>query len=130
MRTVQLPKLGIKEIDEQHAHLVECLDRLELWVGKGQGFAAALDALNSLNDYVEVHFTFEEAFMRQHGYPKLDEHIAEHRQIKAELTRLSRQVLEGGEIDQELLGLIREWIITHIGIEDVEYATAFAIPQA
>jgi hemerythrin len=127
--SVQLPKIGIQEIDNQHAQLVACLDRLELWVEKGQGFAAALDALNSLNTYVEEHFTFEEAFLLQHCYPKLEEHIEEHRQIKAELTRLTQRVLDGGDIDQELLGLIREWIISHIGVEDVEYATAFAKPK-
>jgi hemerythrin len=126
----QLPKIGIQEIDDQHAQLVLCLDRLELWVGKGQGFAATLDALSSLNDYVEKHFTFEEALLRQRGYQKLDEHIEEHRQISAELARLTKQVLDGGDIDQELLDLIRKWIITHIGVEDVAYAIVFAGQQA
>ena len=126
--TFQLPKIGIQEIDEQHAQLVACLDRLELWVGKGQGFAAALDALTSLNDYVEKHFAFEEELLRRHGYQKLDEHIERHRQISTELARLTRQVLDGGDIDDDLLDLIRKWIITHIGVEDVEYATAFAKP--
>jgi len=128
--SVELPVLGIKEIDEQHAQLVACMDRLELWVGKGQGFAAALDALNTLNDYVEKHFSFEEDFLRQQGYPKLEEHIGEHRQIKADLGRLTQRVVEGADIDQELLGLIREWIIGHIGVEDVEFAKAFARKNA
>ena len=126
---VLLPHIGIQEIDEQHAQLVACLDRLEFWVEKGQGFAAALDALNSLNTYVEEHFTFEEAFLRQHRYPKLEEHIEEHQKIMTDLSHLTQRVLDGGDIDQELLGLIREWIITHIGVEDVEYATAFAKPK-
>lgn len=126
---VPLPNIGIQEIDEQHAQLVACLDRLELWVEKGLGFAAALDALNSLNTYVEEHFTFEEAFLRQHRYPKLEEHVEEHQKIKAELSRLTQRVLNGGDIDQELLGLIRKWIVTHIGVEDVEYAMVFAKPK-
>jgi len=124
--SVRLPRLGIREIDEQHAQLVACMDRLELWVGKGQGFAAALDALNTLNDYVELHFSFEEGFLRRNGYPRLDEHIREHRRIKTDLARLTQRVVEGADIDQELLGLIREWIISHIGVEDVEFAKAFA----
>jgi hemerythrin len=37
-------------------------------------------------------------------------------------------VLDGGDIGADLLDLIRKWIITHIGVEDVEYATAFAGP--
>jgi len=68
--------------------------------------------------------------LRQQGYPKLEEHIGEHRQIKADLGRLTQRVVEGADIDQELLGLIREWIIGHIGVEDVEFAKAFARKNA
>ena len=94
--TIHLPKLGIKEIDEQHAELLACLDRLLLWVGKGRGFAAALDALHSLNDYVEKHFSYEEALLRENQYPKLEEHIEEHRKIAAEISRLTEKILQIG----------------------------------
>lgn len=117
-----LPVIGIREIDDQHAQLVACLDRLALWVGKGQGFAAALDALQALNDYVETHFSYEERFLADHGYPKLDAHIAEHQRIRGELAKLNIAVLDGGDISEELLTLVREWIVSHIGVEDREYA--------
>lgn len=120
--TQTLPVLGIREIDDQHAQLVACLDRLALWVGKGQGFAAALDALQALNDYVDKHFSYEERFLAANGYPKLDEHIAEHGRIRDELAKLNQEVLDGGDISEELLALVRQWIVSHIGVEDREYA--------
>jgi hemerythrin len=119
------PLSGIQEIDEQHQQLVECLDHLELWVGKGHGFSATLDALGTLNKYVEEHFRCEEDLLRRRNYPKLDEHIAEHQIISAELARLYQHVLDGGDVTEELLGLVRDWVMTHIGVEDMEFAVFF-----
>jgi hemerythrin len=120
-----LPRSGIQQIDDQHQQLVECLDRLELWVGKGNGFAAALDALGKLNQYAEAHFRDEEDLLRQRAYPKLEEHIAEHDLISAELAKLYQHVLDGGDVTDELLRLVRDWVITHIGVEDMEFAEFF-----
>jgi hemerythrin-like metal-binding protein len=117
--------MGIKDIDEQHAQLLACLDRLELWVGKGHGFPAALDALTTLGEYVAKHFQYEEDLLRARGYPKLDEHIAEHRQISADLAALLQQVLDGGDITEQLLAMLRLWITQHIGVEDREFAAFF-----
>jgi hemerythrin-like metal-binding protein len=116
---------GIQQIDDQHKQLVECLDALELWIGKGHGFAATLDALGKLNHYVEAHFRDEEELLRQRSYPKLDEHIAEHNLISAELAKLYQHVLDGGDVTEELLRLVRDWVITHIGVEDMEFADFF-----
>lgn len=119
---VFLPELGIPDIDDQHRQLLACLERLELWVGKGQGFAAALDALNTLNDYVASHFSFEEAFLQDHGYPLLAEHVQQHQAISDALARLTRQVLDGGDISGELVTMLREWILKHIGEDDCAFA--------
>jgi hemerythrin len=128
--TYQLPLLGIHEIDEQHRHLIECLERLELWVGKGHGFAAALDAFMTLNDYVAQHFRDEEAIFRAAGYPKLEEHIDEHEKIRDELALLYQQVLDGGDVTEDLVAMVRKWMITHIGVEDMEFADSSSPSRA
>jgi len=75
-----------------------------------------------LHDYIRRHFRYEEQFLRQKGYPGLDEHIEEHRKITAEFAKLSKQIFDGGDVSDELLDLVRNWIIEHIGIKDREYA--------
>ncbi len=113
---------SLEEIDDQHKKLVRCLDQLELWVGKGYEFAGTLDALATLNRYVEEHFRFEEDLLRERGYPKLDAQIEEHGLIKGQLARLYRHVMSGGEATEEVLRLLRKWLTNHIGVEDMEYA--------
>jgi hemerythrin-like metal-binding protein len=117
-----LPLCGIQEIDDQHKKLVDCFDQLELWVGKGHEFAATLDALGKLNRYVEEHFRFEEDMLRERGYPKLNQQIDEHGLIEGQLARLYQHVMSGGDATEDLLLLLREWLLSHIGVEDMEYA--------
>jgi hemerythrin-like metal-binding protein len=125
-----LPLSGIQQIDDQHKQLVECLDELEQWIGKGHGFAATLDAFGKLTHYVEAHFRDEEDILRQRGYAKLDEHIEEHHLISAELAKLYQHVLDGGDVTEALLRLVRDWVVTHIGVEDMEYADFFGTRAA
>ena len=122
----RLPKMGILEIDLQHKQLIACLDRLEHWIGKDNGFPAAIDAMQTLRAYTASHFSYEEAFLRGCGYPRLGQHIQEHRSICAELDRQSQLILTGSDVSLELVQLIRGWIIDHIGVEDLEYAAFFA----
>ena len=120
-----LPHLGIGEIDEQHKELLRCLDRLEFWIGRGSGYPAALDALNALHVYMDKHFYYEEAFLRSHAYPALAEHIVEHQKLSAALAGIETRIFGGEDVSEELVATLREWIVTHIGIEDVEYADFF-----
>jgi hemerythrin len=102
--------------------LVACLDQLEISVGSEREYSATVDALRILNRYVEVHFRFEENMLLERGYPKLAGHVELHRSIKAQLARLYRHLQSGGEVTEDLMRLLREWLTSHIGEEDMEYA--------
>lgn len=122
---LQLPRLGIEEIDRQHQVLLDCIVRLEHWIGKGHGFPAAMDAVAALQQYVAEHFRYEEEFLRSHDYPDLEAHIAQHREITAKVDTFSRTILDGGDITRELLSFLRYWIVGHIGEDDVAFASFF-----
>ena len=122
---LQLSATGIQAIDEQHTQLLTCLDRLEYSVCRGSGFPAALDAMVSLLEYVRNHFSFEEAYLAFHAYPKLEEHIKEHEAISGELENFEQKMLRGEDIGASLVTLLRNWIVVHIGAEDAQYAEFF-----
>lgn len=120
--TIDFPLLGIDTVDAQHKVLADALERLKHWSNTGQEFAASLDAINALNDYVAQHFCFEEAFLKAHRYDKLEKHIEEHRRITTRLQELTAQVLAGGDTSRELIELMTDWIVQHIAKEDMEFA--------
>jgi hemerythrin len=123
--TFNIPLTGIGEIDTQHAQLMDCLARLQHYVETGYTFSAAFDAVQTLQQYVATHFQCEEEFLTSHNYPKLAEHIEEHRKLTARLKELTAEILEGEDISRPLLVMMTEWITTHISLEDIEFAKYF-----
>ena len=119
---LEFPQTGIAEIDAEHAGLLDCLQRLQTYVEKGHGFAASIDAVQTLKDYAANHFAHEEVFLKSHGFPHLAEHIEQHQAITKYVADLYDRVLGGEEIESSLVEMMRQWIIKHIGVEDMEFA--------
>lgn len=115
-----LPLTGISEIDAQHMTLFDLLTRLEAAIGTSSSWAAVHFALVELTDYVRIHFTVEEALMRLHDYPELDQHIAQHHEFVSVLARLKREAILS-DIGHEVVRFLRNWLVTHIGRSDQDY---------
>ena len=45
--------------------------------------------------------------------------------LSAALAGIETRIFGGEDVSEELVATLREWIVTHIGIEDVEYADFF-----
>lgn len=117
-----LPETGIREIDRQHAELLESLQKLASWIGTPSEVAAVFSAISYLNDYVDRHFQFEERFLEENGYPNLPKHVEEHAAIRTKVADLTSKILDGTEITEEIMKTMSDWIVGHIGEEDLEYA--------
>lgn len=117
-----LPETGIREIDRQHGELLESLRKLASWIGTPSEMAAVFSAVSYLNDYVDKHFQFEERFLEENGYPNLPKHVEEHAAIRVRVADLTSKILDGAEITEEIMATMTEWIVGHIGEEDLEYA--------
>ena len=126
---LKLTPTGIQAIDEQHKQLVIHLDTFLSWVDKGYSLGATFDVFQALFAYTKTHFEFEEQFLRDHGYPKLEEHIREHEAIVAQLNKLKADMESGQDVTEGLVQALRSWILQHIQVEDIEYAQ-FLIPEA
>lgn len=109
----------IEQIDEQHQGLFICLTELENAIKDGSVLYAVY-ATTRLRIYVRDHFTAEEKLMRQHNYPRLEQHIAEHQDFRNKLQDLSeRSVRE--DVSQEMVNFLRSWLTNHIGKVDMQY---------
>jgi diguanylate cyclase (GGDEF)-like protein/hemerythrin-like metal-binding protein len=104
--------IGIQDIDDQHRHLVELIDRLS---------AALVDALDSdtivarLNDlvrYAEFHFATEELLMEQHQVADLARHRDEHRRLLHDIRNL-HVVGDPGSLSL-ILRYLQEWLLRHV----------------
>ncbi len=113
-------QIGIAEIDAQHRELFSVLDRLEEHSGKGYSYEAARDALSQLTNHAKVHFAIEESLMRMHGYPDLLAHVAEHQNLRKQLTEFQQRLLDA-DIATQLHKFIDSWLTNHIDVTDRKY---------
>jgi hemerythrin-like metal-binding protein len=112
-------RTGVPLIDEQHRGLFDCVKAFEKAATSGN-ILLSVHTMDLLNRYVRTHFSAEEELMRIHHFPKLTDHIAEHRQFSAKLFRL---IMENVRRDNsvEMLEFLRHWLVSHIGGSDMEY---------
>jgi len=121
--SITLLQTGIPEIDSQHSQLLKCLDDLREFVGGPYEFAAGFTAIQTLLDYTQEHFAFEEDLLTKCGYPSLDDHVSEHQKLIAEVRSQWERIEHGdNDIARGVVDTIQRWIFEHINAEDVEYA--------
>jgi hemerythrin-like metal-binding protein len=115
-------RTGIPDIDEQHARLVACLERLERFSRDGHDFAASLDAMSVALTYTKEHFADEEKLLKERNYPDLEEHIQKHEAITADMNSLWAEIESGEDVGVRLIDKMKEWIVDHIDVDDARYA--------
>lgn len=117
-------KVGVETIDAQHKQLFEVVNSLHRKVQRQGNWTDFYTTLDSLNYYVKYHFTTEERLLREHGYPELDDHIAEHDTFRERARSLENPDTSGepSTLLLETLTFMLEWVVRHIQVEDRKYA--------
>lgn len=114
---------GIEEIDWEHRRLLNIANRLLDAVARGRGEVAVRPVTRDLTRHAEEHFANEEKFMLEMGYPRLEEHQAEHRKMAEGLAEFTAALdSEAPPGAKELSAIMSHWLLDHILKNDKEYA--------
>jgi hemerythrin len=111
--------VGVERIDAQHRELIARTNALleALPGASGPASQAAMETLLYLSAYVEEHFSDEERFMAEVGFPGLAAHRIEHLRFRDTLGLLVRRFSLGGIDDVLRRGIEEEvcgWIVRHV----------------
>jgi len=113
--------IGIPEIDSEHAHLFELLNKTDAALHAKDADVAAITSrlLNELYDYAMKHFAHEEDYMRSIDDPELNRQMAEHEAFRKKVT----SVMNSGELTLDtacdLLTFLAKWLYRHILGSDI-----------
>lgn len=123
--------IGLESMDEEHKVLISAIkDAMELLEDDNMLYKddEVYKLLSRLEDYIKMHFSHEEEYMEEVGYPGLEDQKIQHRQFvkrleefneSAETMKLDNQ----NEVIGELLDYLLEWISWHIKEEDKKYVS-------
>lgn len=118
-------RTNIPLIDIQHLWLIKMIVEIEgmLHINFDQRRAHLERTLSELISYVDVHFRSEEGLMQQLGYTEEVPHHSLHEDFKKTVFKLKFDYDAGNHHSlSNLITIMRQWLITHIVIEDAKFA--------
>jgi HAD superfamily hydrolase (TIGR01509 family) len=114
--------IGYKEIDTQHKSLLGVLNELIDLVDEGRDPEHVARIFHQLCDYVRIHFSTEERYMRACGYPRLTDHEGLHATFVQKLLELNAAYDPADpHLLIETLDFVKHWYLDHIIKADMDY---------
>jgi hemerythrin len=118
--------VGQKKIDEQHRTLMQLLSKLSEHLPVSYVSNDDLQLLNLLGiiyEYALKHFAYEELYMRDIRYPRIDQHAAIHEDITNQINHYYVDITEGKIIlDTQIIEKFNKMLRDHILNEDMQYS--------
>lgn len=117
-------RLGVPEIDAQHARQVDLVRAFRDAVEQQHDAALAARILDQLRNYTAGHFGAEQALMRQHAYPAYEAHVHEHERLLEHLDRLQAGLSADTPRSALLLAeALTLWLTIHVQTMDRAFAS-------
>ena len=116
---------GIPLVDTQHKKLLEMTNGLyECCLGGTEDIQRCFkEAVHGTVEYVKKHFSAEERILENIRYPGLILHKKEHEGFVKKVIEEVRNFEENKRfVPFIFVRFLRDWILTHIAVEDKKYA--------
>ncbi|OHD55533.1 MAG: hemerythrin [Spirochaetes bacterium GWF1_51_8] len=118
--------VGIRQIDEQHKHLIDLINNLYDAMSHGQGKAVLERTLDELANYTVEHFSVEEVLMRKHSYSGYPTHKAEHESFVQKVVDFKQGFADGKALlSIDIMNFLRDWTVNHIAETDKKFGPFF-----
>jgi hemerythrin len=116
---------GIQLVDDQHKKLIDLTNKLYAGCLAGDDEAKVyfLETVHDTVDYVKYHFTAEEKILEKIKYPYITEHKKAHESFVKRIFEEVKSFEEGKKfVPNIFVRYLKDWILTHIAVEDKKYA--------
>lgn len=113
--------VGIREIDDQHKHLLKLFSKIEQAIQLQSGWRAIVYDIVDLKVFARRHFELEESLMRMYGYNESEMHERMHQHFFTSLTEIESKSI-ADLAHNELVTFLCDWLKTHIQGADRGYA--------
>ncbi|RDE24441.1 hypothetical protein DV711_02310 [Motiliproteus coralliicola] len=112
---------GYTEIDNQHQRLFDLFNQLKTPASERAELLPTSQVLQQISEYIDAHFSFEEQWMREVGYPDYDAHQREHAAFVEQNLQFLREYHFGGSLTEEdIARYLERWLVQHISGTDMK----------
>ncbi len=112
----------IRSLDDEHKKLIEMINEFYDNIVAKSNEENISELISKMKDYTVYHFGREERHLKLHKYPKLEEHIEEHKKFIDKVSDMERRFAEGKIIlSLEVTSFLKDWLQYHIMVTDKMY---------
>jgi hemerythrin len=113
----------IESIDKEHKNLINMLNEFYENIISKTNQENISELISKMKDYTIFHFTNEERLLREHNYPKFNEHKKEHEKFIEKVSDMEKRFKEGKLIlSLEVTSFLKDWLQNHIMVTDKQYS--------
>lgn len=105
-------------IDAEHRLLVMLFRKLDIAIKTQQRPATMERIVLEVKKFVEFHFVSEENLMLESGYPGVEAHCMQHRELSLALVGRIDKLHTRAEFPEDLLDFLMRWLSEHIAQDD------------
>jgi hemerythrin-like metal-binding protein len=119
------PEYSVNEasLDSHHQQLFTVLNSVYENVMNSRDVECVLPKIDELSSYTRYHLSAEEDYLKEKGFPEIDDHIAMHREFTRTIESLRTRCHENDlDVAKELIILLGEWLLRHVLKEDRKYS--------
>ncbi|HRV90541.1 MAG TPA: bacteriohemerythrin [Anaerolineae bacterium] len=123
---------GDATIDKHHQDLIDLINRLITAMSKGQGYEYIKETLDSLDHYIDMHFSYEETCMEKYRCPIAKLNKNAHEKFVSRFRELSEEFYRHGPSTELLFNLkkdLGDWFVNHISRTDTQLRPCVKKPQ-
>jgi hemerythrin-like metal-binding protein len=114
--------VGVEEIDRQHRGLLDIMNQITTSFKKKDDWQSSSVIIDSLIHYAYNHFSTEERYMIEAGYPEVSWHIGLHIAFMRKLFLMSEEYKQYGlALQKEIVGYLANWYSSHVLDVDRKY---------
>ncbi len=114
--------VGRANLDQHHQMILACLNQLYPLLTVTDRADEIKKVLETLEDFVLIHFSEEEHVMKAIGYPDWRQHKLMHDEMYDKVFSLKSDLSHGRTPEAaELFHLFQDWLVRHILGEDRKY---------
>ncbi|CAB1368844.1 bacteriohemerythrin [Denitratisoma oestradiolicum] len=130
--------VGNDWIDSDHQHLIALINTTQQALTSDLPMADLQKVIDELRDYTHAHFAMEERMMITLSYAKYDLHKHAHLELIEQLAQATKPIQEIDQtqcpttarlpdgVRENLIALLRHWLLDHIVKEDMQYRPLLA----
>ena len=113
------PRVGVAEIDAQHATLIGLINRLHRAMVQREDRDTLTTIIRDLLEHTRQHFAYEEALMVEYDYPHYASHKANHDRLMRRIAELANQFQQGDLLLSFAVMMdLKAWATIHIEKSD------------